>query len=249
MAQRQDFRRIGLLLPSSNTVQEVELARMLPPATTLHVTRLKLTTVDADSTQAIVAELEGESRKLLDADVDVILFAATAPSSRNGIGYDRQLIERITGATGKPATTASTGLLEALRALKVHRIAFGASWSKAVNVTAVKFLEENSVEVVAADALGVVRNQEIGLLEPETARDMARRIDRPDAEAIMLGCGNWRATEVIDEIEQELGKPVLTTNQVSLWHALHITNAPPLSRYGRLMREHLSGPTDMRRAS
>jgi maleate isomerase len=249
MAQRQDFRRIGLLLPSSNTVQEADLVRMLPPATTVHTTRLTLTTVDQESTLAIVAELERESRKLLDADVDVILFAATAPSSRNGAGYDRKLIERITGATGKPATTASTALIEALRVLNMRRIVYGAAWSKEVNATAVKFVEEHGIEIVAADVLGVVRNQEIGLLEPETARDMARRIDRPEAQAIVLACGNWRAAEVIDEIEQELGKPVLTTNQVSLWHTLHLMNAPPLSRYGCLMREHLGGPTWMRRAS
>ena len=246
MAQRQDFRRIGLLLPSSNTVQEADLVRMLPPATTVHTTRLTLTTVDQESTLAIVAELERESRKLLDADVDVILFAATAPSSRNGIGYDRKLIERI---TGKPATTASTALIEALRVLNMRRIVYGAAWSKEVNATAVKFVEEHGIEIVAADVLGVVRNQEIGLLEPETARDMARRIDRPEAQAIVLACGNWRAADVIDEIEQELGKPVLTTNQVSLWHTLHLMNAPPLSRYGCLMREHLGGPTGMRRAS
>jgi maleate isomerase len=233
MAQRQDFRRIGLLLPSSNTVQEADLVRMLPPATTVHTTRLTLTTVDQESTLAIVAELERESRKLLDADVDVILFAATAPSSRNGAGYDRKLIERITGATGKPATTASTALIEALRVLNMRRVAYGAAWSKEVNATAVKFVEEHV----------------LGLLEPETARDMARRIDRPEAQAIVLACGNWRAAEVIDEIEQELGKPVLTTNQVSLWHTLHLMNAPPLSRYGCLMREHLGGPTGMRRAS
>ena len=223
---------------------------MLPPATTVHTTRLTLTTVDQELTLAIVAELERENRKLLDADVDVILFAATAPSSRNGAGYDRKLIERITGATGKPATTASTALTrEALRVLNVQRVAYGAAWSKEVNATAMKFVEEHGIEIVAADVLGVVRNQEIGLLEPETARDMARRIDRPEAEAVVLACGNWRAAEVIDEIEQELGKPVLTTNQVSLWHVLHIMNAPPPSRYGRLLREHLGGPTDLRRAS
>lgn len=61
MAQRQDFRRIGLLLPSSNTVQEADLVRMLPPATTVHTTRLTLTTVDQELTLAIVAELERES--------------------------------------------------------------------------------------------------------------------------------------------------------------------------------------------
>src|SRR5438105_899908 len=61
--------------------------------------------VEAESTLRIVQEIEIESQKLADVDVDVIVFPATAPSSRNGIGYDQELIKRISAASGKPATT------------------------------------------------------------------------------------------------------------------------------------------------
>ena len=108
MAQRQDFRRIGLLVPSSSSVQEQDFRRVLPEDITLHVARMRLSNVEADSTLRIVQEIEVESQKLADVDVDVIVFPATAPSSRNGIGYDQELIKRISAATGKPATTAST---------------------------------------------------------------------------------------------------------------------------------------------
>ena len=67
----------------------------MPKGVTLHVARMRLSNVEADSTLRIVQEIETESGKLADADVDVIVFAATAPSSRNGIGYDRELIKRI----------------------------------------------------------------------------------------------------------------------------------------------------------
>lgn len=164
------------------------------------------------------------------------------------IGYDRKLIERITSVSGKPATTASTALLEAMRELKVSKITFGAPWGKAVNVSSVKFLEENGIKVLHDDCLGVVRNQEIGLLDPETAIEMARKIDRPDADAIMLGCGNWRAAECVDRLEKELGKPVLTTNGVSLWHSLKMIGAAPYAGYGRLIEHHLQVPGAQRRA-
>src|SRR5260370_313613 len=125
MARRQDFRRIGLLLPSSNSVQEPDFCKVLPKGITLHVARMRLSNVEAESTLRIVEEIETESQKLVDVDVDVIVFAATAPSSRNGIGYDRELINRISAASGKPATTASTALLEALRAIGAKRIVLG----------------------------------------------------------------------------------------------------------------------------
>ena len=63
------------------------------------------------------------------------------------------------------------------------------------------------------------------------------------------GAGGTGVTRQAALISKEIGKPVMTTNQVSLWHALRITNAAPLSRHGRLMREHLNGPIEMRHAS
>ena len=186
MAQRKDFRRIGLLLPSSSSVQERDIGRALPDDITLHVARMRLNNVDADSTLRIVQEIESESEKLADVDVDVIIFPATAPSSRNGPGYDQELIKRIKAASGKPATTASTALLEALRALSVKQIVLGAPWSASINQSVAAFLQANGIEVLAQEALGLVRNLEIGLLDPQTAFDVGRRVNKPGAEAVML---------------------------------------------------------------
>jgi maleate isomerase len=246
MARREDFRRIGLLVPSSNSVQEPDFYKALPAGVTLHTTRLELSNIDADSTLRIVEQLETASGLLAEADVDVIVLAATAPSSRMGIGYDQTLIERIRSASGKPATTASTALFEALRSLGVKTIVLGAPWGKSVNQTTANFIEANGFRVLSQECLGVVRNHEVGLLNPQTAYDMGRKIDHADADAVMLACGNWRALEIIDQLERDLGKPVLSTNQVSLWHALNIIEAGPLAGYGSLLSAHL-GQTTMNR--
>jgi len=239
MAQREDFRRIGLLVPSSSSAQERDFNKALPEDITLHVARMRLSNVEADSTLRIVQEIETESQKLADVDVDVIVFPATAPSSRNGIGYDQELIKRISAASGKPATTASTALLEALRVLSAKRIVLGAPWSAPVNQTVAAFIEANGVEVLAQEALGFIRNLEIGLLDPQTALDVGRRVNRPGADVVILACGNWSTFSIIDQLERDLRKPVLTTNQVSLWHALKIMDRKPLGGLGVLLREHL----------
>ena len=243
MAQRKDFRRIGVLLPSSSSVQEMDIGRALPHDITLHVARMRLNNVDAESTLRIVQEIETESQKLADVDVDVIILPATAPSSRNGPGYDQELIKRITAASGKPATTASTALLEALRVLSVKRIVLGAPWSDTVNQSVTAFLQANSVEVLAQEALGLVRNLEIGLLDSQTAFDIGHRVNRPEADAVMLACGNWSTFGIIDRLERDLGKPVLTTNQVTLWHALKMMGTRPLDGLGVLLRQHLGDET------
>src|SRR6201987_4768940 len=151
MARRQYFRRIGLLLPSSSSVQERDFSRVLPEDITLHVARMRLSNVEAESTLRIVQEIESESQKLADVDVDVIIFPATAPSSRNGIGYDQELIKRISAASGKPDPTAPTARLGAVRVLSVKQIVLGAPWSASINQTVAAFLEANGVKVLAQE--------------------------------------------------------------------------------------------------
>ena len=123
------------------------------------------------------------------------------------------------------------------------RISLGAPWSAPVNETVAAFIEANGVKVLAQETLGLIRNLEIGLLDPQTAIDVGRRVNRPGADAVVLACGNWSTFSIIDELECDLGKPVLTTNQVTLWHALKMMGRRPLGGLGVLLREHLSVQT------
>jgi len=240
MARREDTKRIGLLAPSSSTTQEVEYRHILPADITLHTARLVLRTVDPNATISIVEEIEQESRKLADADVDVIVLAATAPSSRKGLGYDRELIQRMTDASGKPATTASTALMQALEVLGARKIVIAAPWSDEVNGIAAAFIEASGVRVLAYRALGHVANLEIGLLDETTAFELGCAVDQPDADAVMLACGNWRTQGIVDRLESTLGKPVVTTNQVTLWGALRmIGHAQAVPGWGKLLRTRL----------
>jgi maleate isomerase len=214
--------RIGLLVPSSNTTVEPEFYRALPPGITLHCARLYLTRIDPESIHRTQDELERESRSLASADVDVIVLGATAPSFLHGVGYDRELIARIESATGKRATTTSTAMLAALRALGARRIGLGSAYDATVNGIAAAFLEANGLQVLRREGLGYVDNLEVGRLAPETALEVARRVDDPQADAVLLACTNWRSLHAVEPLEAELGKPVVTTTQASLWQALRM---------------------------
>jgi maleate isomerase len=240
MPDRNTRIRIGLLLPSSNTTQETEFNRILPDGVTLHVARLPLRSVDPASTARVVEDIETESQKLADADVDAIVLAATAPSSRNGLGYDQDLIRRIETASGKRATTASTALIQSLAAIGADRIVMAGPWSEATNTSAGAFIEASGVKILAHRALGHISNLEIGLLDPDTALDLGKAVDRPDAQAIMLACGNWLTLGIVDRLEDAVAKPVLTTNQVSLWAVLRLAGYhAPVPGWGRLLRDHM----------
>jgi len=232
--------RLGVLVPSSNTTVEMELREYLPQEISLHVGRLPLTRIAAESIVEIVRTLEEESKKLATADVDLILLGATAPSFFKGLGYDREVSARIEKATGKPATTTSTSLLEALAALGAKRVALGAAYDDKVNDVAAAFLEANGIDVVARLGLGYVDNLAVGRLPLDTALDVGRRVDHEDADAVVLACTNWVSMAAIEPLERELGKPVISTTQASLWQCLKTLGwTKPVPSAGTLLARHL----------
>lgn len=229
--------RIGLLVPSSNTTVETEFFKVLPQGVTLHVARLFIEKVTPESIGKMVETLDAQSKLLASADVDVIVLGATAPSFLKGLGYDKEMCKRIEDATGKPATTTSTALLQALQTLGIKRLALGSAYSPTVNAICASFLEANGYEVVAKDGLDILENLQIGRLDVQTAYDLGKKVDCSAAQAIVLACTNWKSMDIIERLEQSLGKPVLSTTQVSIWGALKkLGYTGSIPGYGRLLR-------------
>jgi maleate isomerase len=242
MSYVEKTHRFGLLTPSSNTTQEPEFSAALPPTVSLHTGRVSYREITPQEQDRCVVELESESRKLADAEVDVIVFAATAPTLAKGKGYDRELIRRMEDASGRPATTAATAFVDALNRLGVTKIAIGAPWSKVMDRPMVAFMEASGFAVVHSEVAGFVASIELGRAGPETAYELARKSDRPEAEAIVMPGGNWTSMPVVERLENELGKPILVNNAVSLWAGLRLLKRrDSISGYGLLLREHLGG--------
>jgi len=229
--------RIGLLAPSSNTTVETEFFKVLPAGVTLHTARLPITQVNPNEIGAMVSALEMEAKLLATADVDVIILGATAPSFLKGLGYDREMSKRIEDATGKPATTTSTALIEAMHTLGITCVALGSAFTPAVNNLCANFIEANGIKVVAKDGLNLEDNLQIGRQDVQTAYDLGKKINCAEAQGIALACTNWKSIDIIERLERDIGKPVLSTSQVSIWGALKkIGYTGSILGYGRLLR-------------
>ena len=230
--------RIGLLVPSSNTTVEPEFYRALPRSVTLHTARLFLTRIAPDAILGMVEDMEKQAKLLASADVDVVVLGATAPSFLNGLGYDRELIAKLEAATGKRATTTTTALVEAIRHVGAKRVVLGSAYDEKVNGIAAAFLQASGVEVVDMAGLSLVDNLVVGRLSSDTAYDLALKVNRAEADAIVLSCTNWQTMDAIERIERETGKPVISTTQATIWAALRmIGHTEPIAGYGRLLRE------------
>ncbi len=148
--------RLGLVTPSSNTIQEPEFSAVLPPTISLHTGRVAYRDITPEEQDRCVLELESECRKLADAEVGSIVFAATAPTLAKGKGYDRELIKRMEDASGRPATTSATAFVDACNLLGVKNVAIGAPWSKTMDKPMIAFMEAHGFNVVHSESVGFV---------------------------------------------------------------------------------------------
>ncbi|MBI4183969.1 MAG: maleate cis-trans isomerase [Proteobacteria bacterium] len=232
--------RVGLLIPSSNTNIEPEYYAVMPRSVSLHFGRLIVTKVDDEGLALQDRDVDYQAKLLGTARVEVILFCQTAASWYLGLDYDARLRSRIEAASGRPALTAAKTILDALQALGVGRVALATPFIPEVNAVSTRFLEGAGLKVVAAEGLGMTDNFSIVTLKPDTLLDLARRADRPEAEAIIMPGGNMPCLAIAERAESELGKPVVTTNMAGIWALLrHLGVAKPIQGFGRLLRERM----------
>ena len=239
--------RIGLIYPFSSWVMEPEFYRMAPPGVTTLTARVVLTaaTMDGLAGMAESPEVERCTQGLSTAPVGVICFGGTSASFLHGPAWDRRLGERMAEAAGGiPVTTTSSASARALRALGVHRIVFAGPYVEDVTERGRQFFEASGFKVLNAVGMGLDQDRAIGQVTLEEVYHLARRADRPDAEAVFISCTGLKTIGVLAALEHDLGKPVVSANLASFWDCLRLAGIPDrISGYGRLFDLPWPDPT------
>lgn len=240
--------KIGLIVPSTNTVNEPEFWRMAPDGVSIHTARVLLKGKATEESYFKMADaLSDAAEQLATAEVDVVAYGCTSGSI---ICPLPQLLDQMGSRTNTPATAAAGAVTTALRALKAKRVAVATPYVGFVNESERRFLVECGFEVTALLGLELGETQEerrgIGRVPPEQVYRMARAVDSDDADAIFISCTNLATIEVIAQIESDLGKPVVTSNQACFWACLRLMGLPArVAGYGRLLEDCLD-PLEMR---
>lgn len=217
--------RVGLLTPSVNTVSESEWNRYLPAGVSVHAARMRaLGEIGADNAVDELAEMNTHVREgaelLATANVDVIVYGVTAGSYLGGQGYDVELEADIVDAVGIPAVATAASMRRAFDALDVDAVAIATPYVEPLDDLEVEFLEAHGYEVVAIDGRGIAEGAELGTPTPQSVYRQAVAVDRPEADAVFISGMNYRTAQVIETLERDLEKPVLSSNSVTMWDAL-----------------------------
>ena len=234
--------RIGLIIPSSNTTCEPELQEMAPDGISIHASRVYNPEVKSEEEKeaAILQmnkEIERAAREVASVEPAVIVYGCTTGSFLKGPGYDQEVEQKIFFQTGIQALTTTTAVVEAIRALNLKKIAMATPYTCGTAARERDFLEKviPGLRVVSEKNLELISNLARGRLLPLTAYQAAKEIGTPEVDGVFISCTNWRTIEIIETLENDLGKPVVTSNQASLWLALRKMGMSGIPGYGRLL--------------
>lgn len=213
--------RVGVITPYDFALDR-ELWRWVPDHVTLQLTRTPHAPLPVSLEQATVV---GEpdivaqcTQDLIAVRPDVVAYACTSGSFIRRRAGERALIASMETAGAPQAVTTSGALVEALHHLDITRVAVATPYDELISLGLSAFLEESGIAVARMQHLGLAGR--IWTVPYAETVAMVRRTFTTDCQAVFISCTNLATFDIIAPLEAELGVPVLTANQVTLWAAL-----------------------------
>lgn len=239
--------RIGLLVPGPDLCPEAEFQAMSPEGVSIHATRVRFPAMPRAGVIALVGTsalrayleptlLDDAAELMASAPIHAIALCFTNTSFLGSVGADQELIARLERRTnGVPVILTCLSALEALKALGAKRIAFvNPPWVESdITRDGASYFRGAGLEVVLAESIDMPRIQ--GDMHPDRLYEWIRMHVPASADAVFVGGNGLRAIGTIETLEEDLRLPVLTANQVLLWHGLRLAGTSVSIRgYGRI---------------
>lgn len=186
--------------------------------------------VDAHAVDALLdlgrpERLAEGARALMSDDPGSVMWACTSGSFVFGWDGARRQVDQVAEVLARPVSSTSLAFVHAAQALGVSRVAVSASYPEDVAEHFVRFLERGGITVTATTSQGIFTAAEVGRLNRREVLDLVRSVDAAGAEAILVPDTAMHSLQLLAELEEAAGMPVLTANQVTVWEGLRLIGA------------------------
>ena len=231
--------KIGYVLLATEQTIEDDAMSLCPEGVGIHFTRAAIPDSITAATLASQALLLPDCARLLlpDGSLDVICYGCTSGSIVIGEHRVHELLRQ--GAPNAIPTSIIASVHEALGILGLKRIVVATPYLDEINRQEAQYMETAGFEILDITGLNIEKDSDMVRLTPDYIVEFALSLDRPDAEGIFISCGALRSLEVVEEIEQRAGKPVITSNQATIWHTLRLAGVnDSFQDHGSLLRDY-----------
>ncbi len=230
--------RIGHVAPSRGDTLVYEFYKMFPEGfmimnTTGTVRRL----IDSDFEHQL-QRIEEAVQDLVDNQCDSIIFSGSPLFTRLGFGSDREMGKELSDKFGVPIAAGLTAEVEALLAMKIKKVVVGTPYPEELNQRLKRFLEASGFEVLQIAGYGVEKNSQLTDLPVHASYKIAKRLyaKARDADGVFIACPRWPTISDVALLEDEIGKPVVTSSQACIWYAMKLIDIKEkVTGHGRLM--------------
>ena len=210
---------IGLIIPSGNRLTEPQFNAYAPPGVGIHVTRLRMTGKFRKPLSELKRPLVEAAEALSDVKPGMIVFHCTANSMESGLAHEKAIIEIIEQASGCPTITTAQAITQAFDRFGIKKLVLISPYVKATNQLEVNYLTETGYTVLHELGLGL-ETHAYSTVTPQEWKNIVKENTRADADGYFLSCTNTRMIEAVEDLENDLNKPVINSNQATLWACL-----------------------------
>ncbi len=217
-----NWQRIGVIVPSGNTMVEADFWRSTPPGTTVHAARMYLEETTAEDEMRMVTRFAPDAiRDIVTSRPNVIVFGCTSAGATLGQEGEQNLIESIRQAAGVPVVSINSAVARALRKRGITRPGVITAYIPELTANIVKVLNERGFNVPQSHGLGIIDVFEIAEVTPEQILSFAKEhISLDGIDGLFISCANLRAMEAVEALEAWSGLPVVTSNLAAVEQAL-----------------------------
>ena len=211
--------KIGLITPRSENMEHA-FHIYAPEGVSFSSTQINFPGPTPEGLIILTDQLEKTAEIYKGYDLDLVVFGCTTGSCIKGYGWDQECIRKIQRACGIPGLTTSTAVLEAFQALGLNKTVVMTPYPDDTNEAEKKFLEDNGLEVTSITGIGFNRVGEYSHASKAFLYRNAKKLKTEGAEVFFLSCMGLATMELVEILEEDLGMPVITSHQASLWACL-----------------------------
>lgn len=238
--------RIGVLVPSTNTILEPELYAMAPEGVTCHVSRMYVPQSSIGSApeaemfiQNVRAATDVAIRDVVTLEPDCLIHGFTGLSFIGGLAGHQRLKEHLEARAGLPVTTGAEAVIAAVRACRARNVAIVTPQPEMVDEHYRQFFAESGMRVGRLQHIHCATALDIARVDEATLRRAMVEVNGDDIDAIVCVAADLASARVSDEAGRWLGKPVISMSTALLWYTLRALHIADQQRgFGFLLRDH-----------